>query len=38
MAQAKKKAKRAQKAAMQARYNPYVQRILEDEDLRKYIL
>ena len=38
MAQAKKKAKRAQKAAMQARYNPYVQRILEDEDLRDNIV
>ncbi len=34
MAQAKKKAKSAQKAAMKARYNPYVQRIVEDEDLR----
>jgi len=37
MAQAKKKAKRAQKAAMQARYNPYVQRLIEDEDLRDNI-
>jgi hypothetical protein len=34
MAQAKKKAQRAQKAAMKARYNPYVKRIVEDEDLR----
>ncbi len=37
MAQAKKKAKKAQKAAMKARYNPYVQRIVEDEDLRDNI-
>ncbi len=37
MAQAKKKAKSAQKAAMKARYNPYVQRIVEDEDLRDNI-
>jgi hypothetical protein len=34
MAQAKKKAQKAQKAAMKARYNPYVKRIVEDEDLR----
>jgi hypothetical protein len=31
---AKKKAKQAQKAALRARYNPYVQRIVEDDDLR----
>jgi hypothetical protein len=31
---AKKKAQKAQKAALQARYNPYVQRVIEDEDLR----
>ena len=37
MAQAKKKARSAQKAAMKARYNPYVQRIVEDEDLRDNI-
>jgi hypothetical protein len=37
MAQAKKKAKKAQKAALKARYNPYVQRIIEDEDLRANI-
>ena len=34
MAQAKKK---AQKAAMKARANPYVKRIVEDEDLRQNI-
>jgi hypothetical protein len=34
MAQAKKKAKKAQKAALKARYNPYVQRLIEDEELR----
>ena len=34
MAQAKKK---AQKAAMQARANPYVRRVIEDEDLRQNI-
>jgi hypothetical protein len=38
MAQAKKRAKKAQKAALQARYNPYVQRIIEDEDLRDNIV
>jgi hypothetical protein len=38
MAQAKKKAKKAQKAALKARYNPYVQRIVEDEDLRDNIV
>jgi hypothetical protein len=37
MAQAKKKAQKAQKAAMQARANPYVKRIIEDEDLRQNI-
>ncbi len=37
MAQAKKKAKKAQKAAMQARANPYVKRVIEDEDLRQNI-
>jgi hypothetical protein len=31
---AKKKAAKAGKAAMKARYNPYVQRIVDDEDLR----
>jgi len=31
---AKKKAAKAQKAALKARYNPYVQRVVEDEDLR----
>jgi hypothetical protein len=34
MAQAKKKAQKAQKAALKARYNPYVQRVIDDEDLR----
>jgi len=34
MAKAKKKAQKAQQAAMKARYNPYVKRIVEDEDLR----
>jgi hypothetical protein len=38
MAQAKKKAQRAQKAAMKARTNPYVRRIFEDEDLRANIV
>jgi hypothetical protein len=37
MAQAKKKAKQAQRAAMKARYNPYVQRLIDDEDLRDNI-
>jgi hypothetical protein len=32
---AKKKAAKAGRAAMKARYNPYVQRIVEDEDLRE---
>jgi hypothetical protein len=35
---ASKKAQKAQKMAMQARYNPYVQRIIEDEDLRDNIV
>jgi hypothetical protein len=35
---ASKRAQKAQKAAMQARYNPYVQRIIEDEDLRENIV
>ena len=35
---AKKKAQKAQKAAMKARYNPYVQRVIEDEDLRDNIV
>jgi hypothetical protein len=34
---AKKKAAQARRAAMRARYNPYVQRIVEDEDLRDNI-
>jgi hypothetical protein len=37
MAKAKKKAQKAQAAAMKARANPYVQRIVEDEDLRENI-
>jgi hypothetical protein len=35
---ASKKAQKAQKAAMAARYNPYVQRIIDDEDLRDNIV
>jgi hypothetical protein len=35
---AKKKAAKAGQAAMKARYNPYVQRIVDDEDLRENIL
>jgi hypothetical protein len=31
---AKKKAAKAQKAALKARYNPYVQRVIDDDDLR----
>ena len=31
---AKKKAAQARRAALKARYNPYVQRIVDDEDLR----
>jgi hypothetical protein len=37
MAKAKKKAQKAHAAAMKARANPYVQRIVEDEDLRQNI-
>jgi hypothetical protein len=35
---AKKKAAKAQKAAMKARYNPYVQRVIEDDDLRENLV
>jgi DNA replication protein DnaC len=35
---AKKKAKQAQNAALRARYNPYVQRVVEDEDLRDNLI
>jgi hypothetical protein len=35
---AKKKAAKAQKAAMKARYNPYVQRLIDDEDLRDNVV
>ena len=38
MAKAKKKAQKAQSAAMSARNNPYVRRIAEDEDLRQNIV
>jgi len=38
MASAKKKAAKAQKAALQARYNPYVQRLIDDDDLRGNIV
>ena len=38
MASAKKKAAKAQKAAVRARYNPYVQRVVDDEDLRSNIV
>ncbi len=38
MASAKKKAAKAQKAAVRARYNPYVQKVVEDEDLRQSIV
>jgi hypothetical protein len=34
---AKKKAAQARRAALKARYNPYVQRIVDDEDLRDNI-
>jgi hypothetical protein len=37
MAKASKKAQKAQKAAMTARNNPYVRRVMEDEDLRTNI-
>ena len=35
---AKKKAAKAQRAALKARYNPYVQRVVDDEDLRDNLL
>ncbi len=35
---AKKKAAKAQRAAVRARYNPYVQRVVDDEDLRQNIV
>jgi hypothetical protein len=35
---AKKKAAKAQRAAVKARYNPYVQRVVDDEDLRQNIM
>ena len=35
---AKKKAAKAEKAAVRARYNPYVQRVVDDEDLRQNIV
>jgi hypothetical protein len=35
---AKKKAAKAQKTAIRARYNPYVQRVVEDEDLRQSLV
>jgi hypothetical protein len=35
---AKKKAAKAQQAALRARYNPYVQRLVDDEDLRDNIV
>src|SRR5438270_14078425 len=38
MASAKKQAAKAQKAAVKARYNPYVQRLVDDEDLRQNIV
>ena len=38
MASAKKKAAKAQKAAVRARYNPYVQRVIDDDDLRSDML
>jgi hypothetical protein len=38
MAAKKGKAAKAGQAAMKARYNPYVQRILEDDDLRDNIV
>src|SRR5919205_2283910 len=38
MASAKKKAAKAQQAAVKARYNPYVQRLIDDEDLRQNIV
>jgi hypothetical protein len=38
MAKAKKKAAKAQQAALKARYNPYVQKVIDDEDLRDNIV
>jgi hypothetical protein len=38
MAGKKSRAQQAQQAAMRARYNPYVQRIIDDEDLRENIV
>jgi hypothetical protein len=35
---AKNKAATAQKAALKARYNPYVQRVIEDDDLRENLV
>jgi hypothetical protein len=35
---AKKKAAKAQRAALKARYNPYVQQVIEDEDLRESLV
>jgi hypothetical protein len=35
---AKKKAAKAQKAAVKARYNPYVQKLIDDEDLRENVV
>jgi hypothetical protein len=35
---AKKKAAKAQRAAMKARYNPYVQQVIDDEDLRENLV
>jgi hypothetical protein len=35
---AKKKAAKAQKAALKARYNPYVQKLIDDEDLRDNVV
>jgi hypothetical protein len=35
---AKKKAAKASKAAMKARYNPYVQKLIDDEDLRENVV
>jgi hypothetical protein len=35
---AKKKAAKAQQAALKARYNPYVQRMIDDDDLRDDIV
>jgi hypothetical protein len=35
---ASKRAQKAQKAALRARYNPYVQRIIDDEDLRDNLM